>query len=415
MMDRTDQTIGRRRHRPWAAAWTVLVCAAVSIACLAVPIYVIRPFRPQEAHQLAFALTVRSIGPRLSGTCALVALLMLLSIWKRAIGLLWRLTLITLSVIVLADAVLTHVNIFEIMFHPYPSPAFGDANSAQVDTGDKVLAVRIGKMSHAYPIRIMGYHHIVNDTVGGVPIAATYCTLCHAGLVWSRLLDGRTLTFRLAGINNGNALMRDEQTNSIWQQNTGLAIFGALKGRQLTLVHSDELTFALWRAEQQEGLVLKPDSPYASEYESRDWEKHVEATPTVIDTRRSGISPHELMLGVTISGVSKAYPVKSILAAKEIQDRIGGDSIVILVGPDSASIRVFQAKSAANMTFIPAQNAGLAGMDGTMQDAESGSLWNFKGCAFQGKLAGECLESVDSTRDYWFDWMNHHPATVVFR
>lgn len=308
------------------------------------------------------------------------------------------------------------MNSFEIMFHPYPAPAFADASTAQVEASDKVLAVRIGALARAYPIRIMGYHHIVNDMVGSVPIAVTYCTLCHTGLVWNRVLDGRTLHFRLAGINNGNALMRDEETSSIWQQSTGESIFGPLKGRQLALIHSDELTFSQWRKEQPAGLVLQPDAPYAAEYETKDWEKHVEKTPTVIDTAKSGISPHELMFGMMISGESKAYPVKSILAAKLIQDRVAGSSVLIIVGPDQASIRAFHARLAEEpMTFVPVQVLDQPGKDGVVQDAETASVWNFRGCAIGGKLAGRCLTPVDATKDYWFDWMNHHPQTSVFR
>ena len=210
--------------------------------------------------------------------------------------------------------------------------------------------------------------------------------------------------------------MRDEQTSSIWQQSTGQAIFGPLKGTQLKLIRSDELTFGLWRKEQPRGLVLKPDAPYATEYESRDWEAHVEKTPTVVDTGRTGISPHELMLGLTASGQSKAYPVKSILAAKLIQDRIAGNAIVILVAPDHTSMRVFQARlSAEPMTFLPLADADRSSGDELMQDAGTASVWNFQGCAIRGQLTGHCLEQLDANKDYWFDWMNHHPTTTVFR
>ena len=202
----------------------------------------------------------------------------------------------------------TRLNIFEKMFHPYEKPTFGSADAVAVEPDDKVIAVRFGDEARAYPIRTMGYHHIVNDTVGGMPIAVTYCTLCHTGLVWSPVLDGRLLHFRLAGINNGNALLRDEETSSIWQQSTGEAIFGRLKGRHLELLHSDELTFGLWRKEQPQGMVLRPDSPYVAEYESKDWEKHIEATRVVVDTAGSGVAPHQLMLGVTAGGQSKAFP-----------------------------------------------------------------------------------------------------------
>jgi Protein of unknown function (DUF3179) len=388
-----------------------MVCAAVSVACVAIPMFVIRPFRPQGAREMGIALAVRHAGPWLAGLCAAVVLLLVMRLWKIArTGA--RVTLAGLLLVAIAGAVLTHVNIFEKMFHPYDSPAFGSADAVKVDPDDKVLAVKLGSEARAYPIRTMGYHHIVNDTVGGVPIAVTYCTLCHTGLVWNRVLDGKTLYFHLGGINNGNALLRDEQTGSIWQQSTGEAIFGPLKGRQLNLVRSNELSFALWRSEQPEGLVLKPNPAYVAEYDPKDWERHVEKTVTVVDTSQSGIGPHQLMLGVTMAGQNKAYPIDAILAARVIQDRVGGLPVLIVVGPDAASIRVFEGKvegDAAELTFVRGSGDTLIG------DAETGSTWNFQGCAVDGKLAGRCLKEIDAHKDYWFDWMNHHPESAVFK
>ena len=412
----TGAGLKAKRLKSLPALCLATVCALATIVCLAVPMYVIRPFRAQDPRALSVALTVRDLGPWISAVCALVALAVLIRAWRRKAGLFARIGLILLTSIAIAGACLTHVNIFEIMFHPYPSPQFGDAASAHVDGTDKVVAVTIGGVSRAYPILTLGYHHIVNDDIGDTAFAVTYCTLCHTGLVWNRMLDGRMLRFRLAGINNGNALMRDEETSSIWQQSTGQCIYGPLKGRQLSLIHSDEVTFALWRKEQPLGVVLQPEAKYVSKYDDKDWEKEVEKTRTVVDTRQSGISPHELMLGMTVDGHSKAYPVKTVMTAKLIEDRIADTSILIVVGPDGASIRAFRASlSAEPMTFLLAQSDAQPGKDGILRDAETGSLWNFQGCAVDGKLAGRCLEPLDTYKDYWFDWMNHHPASLVFK
>src|SRR5207245_2901190 len=110
--------------------------------------------------------------------------------------------------------------------------------------------------------------------------------------------------------------------------------------------------------------VLKPDAPYLPEYEKKGWENYVEKTPAMVDTSKSGIEPHELMLGVTVAGKNKAYPIKSILAAKLIQDEVGDSPVLLVVGPDGSSIRVFEA---AELTF--ARGDG----DRVMQDAETGS------------------------------------------
>src|SRR5678809_1679520 len=92
----------------------------------------------------------------------------------------------------------------------------------------------------------------------------TYWTLCHTGLVWESTVDGRVLHFHLAGINNQNFIMRDEETGSWWQQVSGQAIAGPLKGKQLRSVFCDEVSFGVWKHEQPNGRVLKPDPSVAA-------------------------------------------------------------------------------------------------------------------------------------------------------
>jgi hypothetical protein len=117
-----------------------------------------------------------------------------------------------------------------------------------------------------------------------------------------------------------------------------------------------------------------------------------------------------------LAGESKAYPVRAILAARLIQDQIAGIPVLILVGPDQASIRVFQARAQEEpMNFVLVQATDLQGNGWIAQDAETKSAWNFQGCAIEGKLAGQCLTQIAANKDYWFDWMNHHPGGAVFR
>jgi hypothetical protein len=294
------------------------------------------------------------------------------------------------------------------MFNPYSAPAFVAPTSAPIDDRAKLLTVTIAGQTHAYPIRTIGYHHIINDTLGGAPIAATYCTLCHTGIIWSRVLDGRTLTFFLAGINNGNALLRDRETGSVWQQATGVGIFGPLKGRQLTLIPSDELTYALWRAEKPGGLILAPDASTAAHYEPANWEDNVAKTHVVVDTSATGIEPHTIMLGVTRAGYNKAYPLATILADGLIEDRLNGEQILFVTGPDHASIRAFAPKLGDQELVLTLTAPGA------MVDRQTSSTWNFQGCATAGLLHGKCLPTVESHKDFWFDWHNHHPDTLVF-
>lgn len=224
-------------------------------------------------------------------------------------------------------------------------------------------------------------------------------------------MDGKVLTFRLAGINNQNFLMRDEETGSYWQQISGLAISGPLRGKQLELAHSDELSFGLWRTENPSGSILKPVASMEKLYATKDWEEKMSKRPTVLSTKSSGIGERELMIGLTMNGKARAYPMPKVLEAKLIQDFAGGVPVILVVGPDGKSIRVFEAR-------IPGRDGAVdfyRELDGAqLRDAATASLWNFQGCAIDGESKGKCLKPVYMVKDYWFDWQNYHPDTSVF-
>jgi hypothetical protein len=104
------------------------------------------------------------------------------------------------------------------------------------------------------------------------------------------MLDGAA-----AALSAAAPIMRDEETGTYWQQISGLAVSGPFKGRQLTLVHSDELTFATWKAEEPQGTMLKDVTKYASEYEAKDWDVRMKRVPTVIQFAEHGMKARDLM------------------------------------------------------------------------------------------------------------------------
>ena len=201
--------------------------------------------------------------------------------------------------------------------------------------------------------------------------------------------------------------MRDEETGSYWQQISGAAISGPYRGRQLELVHSDELTFGLWCKENPNGTVLRPVGEFASEYETKDWDVRMRKTRTVVDTKNTPYAPRELMLGIELNGDARAYLLENVLQQKLIQDRIGGTPVIIVVGPDSKSIRVFEARIPGN-SDTPDFYRNIDGQ-ALFMDSVNGNHWNFEGCT----EGGLCLKPVAALKDYWFDWHNYHPQTTV--
>jgi hypothetical protein len=231
--------------------------------------------------------------------------------------------------------------------------------------------------------------------------------------VWTRDVDGLRLTFHLAGINNQNFLMRDDETGTYWQQISGAAVSGPLKGRSLTLVLSDELTLATWKSEQPRGSVLDDVPEYASEYSERDWDVHMKRAPTVLSFAEHSLTARDLMLGIRAFGASRAFLYERVIAEKLVKDHVGTEPVLLMVGPDDQSVRAFRNR-------IPGVKAAaefyrITGPPGVLLiDAAIGSEWNFQGCATSGKAKGLCLEPVAMLKDYWFDWRNYNPTTTVY-
>jgi len=232
--------------------------------------------------------------------------------------------------------------------------------------------------------------------------------------VWETTVDGRVLNFQLAGINNQNFIMRDEETGSWWQQVTGKAVHGPLKGRQLKGVFHDELSFSLWKREKPDGRVLRPDERILASkgYASADWEQRMVRLPVVkgVDQDRR-LDPRALVIGISLGNQSMAYPFPTLQKQSPIMDELGSVPIMIVIGEDNRSVRAFE------RTLDGRKLEFFKKTDGTgwqLVDAETGSGWNFEGKATTGSLMGRQLKKVRLLEDYWFDWRIYNPNTAVF-
>jgi len=278
-------------------------------------------------------------------------------------------------------------------------------------------------------------------------------------------VNGRALHFHLAGINNQNFLMRDKETGTWWQQITGKAIYGPLKGASLELVPYDELTFGQWKSEVSDGQVLAEVPKYAKKYES-NWEPEVAKLPVVISFPGTELKSRDVVVGLEIDAVSRAYPWETLVKQSPVVDRVAGTPLLVAVAPDKKSFRVFvsridgkdaefflkgdtegeadAAKSAKKIeTPLNATAAKSSAGDtpavagpatpGAAQpapasakadpqpkpwlllDTTTASEWNFQGCAVSGPAQGKCLDRVPALKDYWFDWRNYHPNTTIYK
>jgi hypothetical protein len=230
--------------------------------------------------------------------------------------------------------------------------------------------------------------------------------------VWGREVDGVTLTFHLAGINNQNFLMRDEETGTYWQQINGRAISGPLAGKTLHPIHCDELTFGLWKTEQPGGTVLKDVAAYTAAYSPRNWDVRMKRAPTVISHAEPGLSARDLMLGVHAGGGARAFPYEVVEREKLVLDRVGTEPVLLVVGPDNESVRVFSRMLPGGRGV--AEFYRITGGTSFMMDSITASNWNFRGCATGGAMEGACLTPAEVIKDYWFDWREYNPGSTVY-
>jgi hypothetical protein len=227
-------------------------------------------------------------------------------------------------------------------------------------------------------------------------------------------VEGLRLTFHLAGINNQHFIMRDEETGTYWQQISGRAISGPLKGRQLTLVPFDELTFATWKLEEPGGTVLNDVGKYAAHYAAKDWEVKMKRTPVVIQFAEHGLQARDLMIGVAAFGASRAFPYEQVLKQQVVKDHVGTEPVLLIAGLDGQSVRVFHDRLSGNRGAPAFYRITSNQPHALLMDADTGSEWNFQGCAVSGPSKGTCLERLAAVKDYWFDWRNYNPGTTIY-
>jgi hypothetical protein len=151
--------------------FTLLVAASFSL--FFIPAFIIQPFRYQSPHGLVWAMTLRQHAPFWTAVFTAGAIVLAIVLWHRFS--VWKRVALVLGLcLACAAAVMSRIDYFEWMFHPVPALGFESGDHAKLDSSEMVIAVRFGNDARAYPIREMAYHHVVNDVVGGVPIAVTY-------------------------------------------------------------------------------------------------------------------------------------------------------------------------------------------------------------------------------------------------
>ena len=289
-------------------------------------------------------------------------------------------------------------------------PVFASISESQfMSDSDTVIGLEINGDARAYPLFILVWHEIVNDTVGEIPVSVTYCPLCYTNQVFERIVDGEEVEFGTSGkLYNSNLLMYDRLTESYWSQALGLAVKGELTGTQLNLVPFDVITWGDWKELYPNTLVMTTDTGYLRSYATDPYGNYY-TEPRImfpVEYRDERIHPKEIIIGIEIDNAYKAYRQNDIESENVINDFVN-DEPLLLVSLFSENSRVFE--RTVNDKVLDFQLH-----ENKMIDLQTDSEWNYDGVAISGPYLGTQLERIPTYPGFWFEWFAFHPNTLVY-
>jgi hypothetical protein len=297
---------------------------------------------------------------------------------------------------------------------------------------EPVIAVEVAGEIRAYPLQILTWHEIVNDTIAGKPIAVTFCPLCNTAIAFERpTIEGKVTTFGTSGkLINSNLLMYDRATESLWPQVTGVALTGPMEGTELERIPAPIVAWDDFVLAHPDGLVLSRDTGHDRRYGQNPYPGYddVDSAPFLysgdVDGRLAAV---ERVLGTTVGGEPIAIPYF------RLEESATGGVAVAHVGSGDPPVVVFWKKGTVSALdesdIATSRDVGAAAafsrdlngsmldfivQGGSILDRQTRSKWNIFGKAVSGKLAGRQLRRVDATDSFWFDWAAFHPETEVW-
>jgi len=328
------------------------------------------------------------------------------------------------------------VSLSEIMSGGPPKdgiPAIEQPNFDSVEAAGKwlkanepvVLFVQ-NREARAYPLQILIWHEIVNDTVGGAPASITFCPLCNTAIVFDRRLEGRVLDFGTTGkLRFSDLVMYDRQTESWWQQVTGEAIVGGLTGKRLRFLPAQIISWETFRAHFPAGRVLNRNTGHVRSYGQNPYIGYddIKASPFLYrGPRDARLRPMERVVTVSLGTEDAAYPFSVLEKVRVVNDTVGGVPLVVIhaSGVTSALDRGSIADSrdvGTSAVFerkVDGRTLTFKAASGRIVDGQTGSSWNILGQATTGPLNGRRLTPVVHGQHFWFAWAVFKPKTRVY-
>jgi len=290
---------------------------------------------------------------------------------------------------------------------------------------EPVLALQIGADARAYPVQILIWHEIVNDTVGHAPVAVTYCPLCNSAIAYDRRAAGRVLSLGTSGLlYDSNLVMYDRQTQSLWLQFTGQAVAGVLIGHQLRPYPMQTVSWVEWRAAHPHGWVLSRDTGYTRPYGSNPYPGYdsIHSQPFLFSGQVNGrYTAMTRLIGIHHDGAAVAVLLDALRRRRVIDLTLAGHPVTVwwqhgtasaLSGPTIAGGPDVGATGAFS-PIVNGRRLHFRPVAGGFRDQETGSHWFVLGHASAGPLAGQNLTPVTHEDTFWFVWAAFRPHTQV--
>ncbi|MEZ5262858.1 MAG: DUF3179 domain-containing protein [Acidimicrobiales bacterium] len=291
---------------------------------------------------------------------------------------------------------------------------------------EPVLVFELGGEARAYPLQIMLFHEIVNDTVADVPVAVTYCPLCNTAIALDRRHEGRILEFGVSGaLLNSSMVMYDRQTFSLWAHFNGLGLVGVFAGDELTAYPVALASWEEFRTAHPDGIVLSRDTGFDKDYGRNLYPGYddVNTPPFFFDEGAvdGRYAAKTRIIGLDLPNGPQAVTNQRLEADRVVPLQDGErrlvawwqpgttsalDARTVADGRDVGTTGVFEAA-------IDGQPLTFRAVEGGFEDVETGSRWNVLGDAISGPLAGRELTRITHVDTFWFAWAAFQPTTAV--
>ena len=276
---------------------------------------------------------------------------------------------------------------------------------------ERVFGVAQGGEQRAYPLRVLDWHEMLNDMVGGQPVTLSYCTLCGSGVLFdTRTPAGGTYTFGTSGLlYRSNKLMFDRQTWSLWSNLTGEPVVGRLarSGVRLPILPLTLTTWREWRARHPRTTVMVPDPALGRRF-------GYDYVPGAANRRRTGVAfpvwqrserldDQAEVYAVRLAGASKVYPYEILLRQRVINDELAAEKLVVVAEPESRAVRAYRRGA----------HRFAAGPGGELRD-EAGRAWRVEEEALVLADGSERLARLPGHAAFWFGWYAQFPEAEVY-